>query len=213
MSSLSKFITQTGLCCSNQLETTFHQFCEKPLHIMSNSVNRCVCNWCVSVVGRTVTTTHVNLITVTLVDVLRVSGRAVGRGKRVGIAAPRRVTPQSGDVDRCPSSLTWKSQRIAKWSGEMGEKSGETIISFCKQSSKVTNWSTGGGFPAHVWNKQLNTWYYHWNIHQRQCCYPHWKNQGIWCGLECGYPGCCYRCGIAASWTVLGGIVLKFMCR
>jgi len=30
---LSKFITQTGLYCSEQLETTFHQFCEKPLHI------------------------------------------------------------------------------------------------------------------------------------------------------------------------------------
>jgi len=30
---LSKFITQTGLYCSKQLETTFHQFCEKPLHI------------------------------------------------------------------------------------------------------------------------------------------------------------------------------------
>ena len=30
---LSKFITQTGLHCSKQLETTFHQFCEKPLHI------------------------------------------------------------------------------------------------------------------------------------------------------------------------------------
>ena len=28
----SKFITQTGLYCSKQLETTFHQFCEKPLH-------------------------------------------------------------------------------------------------------------------------------------------------------------------------------------
>jgi len=30
---LSKFITQTGLYRSKQLETTFHQFCEKPLHI------------------------------------------------------------------------------------------------------------------------------------------------------------------------------------
>jgi len=30
---LSKFITQTGLYCCKQLETTFHQFCEKPLHI------------------------------------------------------------------------------------------------------------------------------------------------------------------------------------
>jgi len=30
---LSKFITQTGLYCSKQLETTFCQFCEKPLHI------------------------------------------------------------------------------------------------------------------------------------------------------------------------------------
>jgi len=30
---LSKFITQTGLYCSKQLETAFHQFCEKPLHI------------------------------------------------------------------------------------------------------------------------------------------------------------------------------------
>jgi len=30
---LSKFITQTGLYCNKQLETTFHQFCEKPLHI------------------------------------------------------------------------------------------------------------------------------------------------------------------------------------
>jgi len=29
---LSTFITQTGLYCSKQLETTFHQFCEKPLH-------------------------------------------------------------------------------------------------------------------------------------------------------------------------------------
>jgi len=27
---LSKFITQTGLHCSKQLENTFHQFCEKP---------------------------------------------------------------------------------------------------------------------------------------------------------------------------------------
>jgi len=34
---LSKFITQTGLYCSKQLETTFHQFCEKPLHITFNS--------------------------------------------------------------------------------------------------------------------------------------------------------------------------------
>jgi len=33
---LSKFITQTGLYCSKQLETTFHQFCEKPLHITFN---------------------------------------------------------------------------------------------------------------------------------------------------------------------------------
>jgi len=30
---LSKCITQTGLYYSKQLETTFHQFCEKPLHI------------------------------------------------------------------------------------------------------------------------------------------------------------------------------------
>jgi len=30
---LSKFITWMGLYCSKQLETTFHQFCEKPLHI------------------------------------------------------------------------------------------------------------------------------------------------------------------------------------
>jgi len=30
---LSKFITQTCLYCSKQLETTFHQFCEKPLQI------------------------------------------------------------------------------------------------------------------------------------------------------------------------------------
>jgi len=30
---LSKFITQTGLYYSKQLESTFHQFCEKPLHI------------------------------------------------------------------------------------------------------------------------------------------------------------------------------------
>jgi len=30
---LSKFVTQTGLYCSKQLETTFHQFCEKPLHM------------------------------------------------------------------------------------------------------------------------------------------------------------------------------------
>jgi len=30
---LSEFIIQTGLYCSKQLETTFHQFCEKPLHI------------------------------------------------------------------------------------------------------------------------------------------------------------------------------------
>jgi len=29
---LSKFVTQTGLYCSKQLETT-HQFCEKALHI------------------------------------------------------------------------------------------------------------------------------------------------------------------------------------
>jgi len=33
---LSKFLTQTGLYCSKQLETTFHQFCEKPLHITFN---------------------------------------------------------------------------------------------------------------------------------------------------------------------------------
>jgi len=33
---LSKFITQTGLYRSKQLETTFHQFCEKPLHITFN---------------------------------------------------------------------------------------------------------------------------------------------------------------------------------
>jgi len=31
---LSKFIRQTGLYCSKQLETTFHQFCDKPLHII-----------------------------------------------------------------------------------------------------------------------------------------------------------------------------------
>ena len=30
---LSNFITQIGLYCSEQLETTFHQFCEKLLHI------------------------------------------------------------------------------------------------------------------------------------------------------------------------------------
>jgi len=30
---LSKFVTQTGLYCSKQLETTSNQFCEKPLHI------------------------------------------------------------------------------------------------------------------------------------------------------------------------------------
>jgi len=30
-----KYITQTGLSCSKQLETTFHQFCEKPMHITS----------------------------------------------------------------------------------------------------------------------------------------------------------------------------------
>jgi len=33
---LSKFITQAGLYCSKQLETTLHQFCEKPLHITFN---------------------------------------------------------------------------------------------------------------------------------------------------------------------------------
>jgi len=31
--SLLKLITQMGLYCIKQLETTFHQFCEKPLHI------------------------------------------------------------------------------------------------------------------------------------------------------------------------------------
>jgi len=35
---LSKFITQAGLYCSKQLETTFHQFCEKPLHVTFKSV-------------------------------------------------------------------------------------------------------------------------------------------------------------------------------
>ena len=34
-----KFITQTGLHYSKQLETTFHQFCEKPLHITFNTTN------------------------------------------------------------------------------------------------------------------------------------------------------------------------------
>jgi len=29
----SKFVTQRGLYFSKQLETTFHQFCEKLLHI------------------------------------------------------------------------------------------------------------------------------------------------------------------------------------
>jgi len=32
---LSKNITQIRLYCSKQLETTFHSFCEKPLHIDS----------------------------------------------------------------------------------------------------------------------------------------------------------------------------------
>jgi len=35
---LSKSITQMRLYCNKQLETTFHQFCEKPLHITFESV-------------------------------------------------------------------------------------------------------------------------------------------------------------------------------
>jgi len=31
---LSKFVTQTGLYCSKQLETTFHQVGKKSLHII-----------------------------------------------------------------------------------------------------------------------------------------------------------------------------------
>jgi len=34
---LSKFITQMGLYCSKQWETTFYQFCEKALHTTFNS--------------------------------------------------------------------------------------------------------------------------------------------------------------------------------
>jgi len=35
---LSKFVTQTGLYCSNQLETTFNQFGIKSLHIIFKAV-------------------------------------------------------------------------------------------------------------------------------------------------------------------------------
>jgi len=36
--SLSKFVTQMGLCYSTQLETTFNQFGKKSLHITFNAV-------------------------------------------------------------------------------------------------------------------------------------------------------------------------------
>jgi len=39
--SLSKFITQTDLYSTKQqLETTFHQFCEKSLHITFNTIRQ-----------------------------------------------------------------------------------------------------------------------------------------------------------------------------
>jgi len=37
---LSKFVTQTGLYCSKQLETTFSSILWKPLHITFNSINQ-----------------------------------------------------------------------------------------------------------------------------------------------------------------------------
>jgi len=44
---LSKFVTQTGLYCSKQLETTFNQVGKKSLHIIfkkSAGENRVVCH-------------------------------------------------------------------------------------------------------------------------------------------------------------------------
>jgi len=39
---------QMHLYCNKQLETTVHQFCEKPLHITFNSINQCTltANFC-----------------------------------------------------------------------------------------------------------------------------------------------------------------------
>jgi len=34
-----------GLYCSKQLETTIHQFCEKPYHITFNTVHLKLCKW------------------------------------------------------------------------------------------------------------------------------------------------------------------------
>jgi len=37
---LSKFVTQTGLYCSKQLETTFYQVGKKSLHIIFKEMNK-----------------------------------------------------------------------------------------------------------------------------------------------------------------------------
>jgi len=67
-------------------------------------------------------------------------------------------------------------------------------VFLCKQFGKVAYWSTRGGFPAHVWNNQLNRWYCRQNVHRKQCCYllsPLEKSGNLmWsgCGPESGHP-------------------------